>query len=122
MAIYIDADEDLCTCATLDVSDNWREKLRTVVVSEGMAKKVACNEDETDDEDETEDSEPPSSSITTYDQALQLSNDLMLFLTSKGEEQAVENLLQVTQSLQDRKLAYKLSTGHQSSLYEFFTP
>ena len=51
-----------------------------------MAKKVACNEDETDDEDETEDSEPPSSSITTYDQALQLSNDLMLFLTSKNRQ------------------------------------
>ena len=76
---YISAEEDLTTCFTFDEASkiNWREKFRTTVVSEceSAAKRPALEQDESSDEEEEQ-----VTSIQSFDTALTLAKDLLLFL------------------------------------------
>ena len=86
---YVTVEEDLTTCFTFDGASNtnWRENLRTTVLSEfgTAAKRPALELDELSDEEEA------ITSNQTYDTALTLAKDLQLFLVSKGKERAAED-------------------------------
>ena len=96
-AEYLD---DLCTCFTLgDTSEsNWREGLQAEAITN-------CSQTKKEDEDNSDssDEEVECTSIKSLDVALTLSNDLMLFLVEKGEEEAAENQQRVISSLEDAK-------------------
>ena len=81
---YIDADKDLSTSLTFEDTPNWREKLRTLACEEGQSASKKTRDEESDDnENEIE----PEMSITSYQVALRLSNDLLLFFTQNNEEE-----------------------------------
>lgn len=114
---YVTVEEDLTTCFTFDgASDtNWRENLRTAVLSESAtaAKRPALELDESNDEEEA------ITSIQTYDTALTLAKDLQLFLVSKGKERAAEDQQRVISALEDAKLSARITHAKQSSLRDF---
>ena len=61
--------------------------------------------DPEESEDEVREEEPETeSTISSFDEALQVSQNLMQFVMSHGLEQAAENLHGVIQSLQDQKI------------------
>jgi hypothetical protein len=72
------------------------------------------DDDNGSDDDSTD--EVPSSSIQSFDAALSLSNDLLLFLLEKGEETAVEDQQRVISALQEAKL---MSKAKQTTLHDF---
>ena len=113
---YITVEEDLTTCFTFDgaSNSNWRENLRTAVLSESgtAAKRPALELDESSDEEEA------ITSIQTYDTALTLAKDLQLFLVSKGEEKAAEDQQKVISALEDAKLSARMH-AKQSSLVDY---
>ena len=97
---YIDADEGLSTSLTFDDTPNWREELQALACEEGrLASKKTRDEESDDSEDEIE---PEVSSITSYQVALRLSNDLLLFFTQNNEEELAGSMF--TQ-LESAKLA-----------------
>lgn len=114
---YINAEEDLDTCLTFDQTEaNWREKMCTAVVSDSIsATKRPCLEEVSSDEEEEEE----KSSIQSYDTALTLAQDLLLFLVSKGEEKAAEAQQNVISSLHDAKLMARMTNVKQTSLMNF---
>ena len=64
---YADADTEVATCATFEVSENWRQELREMVVSDShQSKRFDVAEDEDEDADEESNEESPTSAITTY--------------------------------------------------------
>ena len=68
-----------------DDTHNWREELRTLACEEGRSASKKTTVEESDhSEDEIE---PEVSSITSYQVALRLSNDLLLFFTQSNEEE-----------------------------------
>lgn len=84
---YINTDEGLSTSLTFEDTDNWREELRiqTLACEEGpSASKKTRGEESDDGEDEIE---PEVSSITSYQVALRLSSNLLLFFTQSNEEE-----------------------------------
>ena len=94
---------------------NWREELRTLACEEGQsASKKARDEENDDSEDEIE---PEVSSITTYQVALRLSNDLLLFFTQNNEEELAGAMFNVITQLESAKLAVKMK---QSSILQYF--
>ena len=48
--------------------------------------------------------EIPADKITTYDEAIHCGNDILAFLTRKGEEQLLESMFNIIQHLQNDKL------------------
>ena len=118
---YITVEEDLTTCFTFDGASegNWRQNLRTAVVSDcgSAAKRPALELDESSDEEDEEDEEVTS--IQNYDTALTLAKDLQLFLVSKGEEKAAEDQQKVISALEDAKLAAKVTYAKQTSIMDF---
>ena len=74
---YMNADDGLSTCLTFEEADNWRQELRCMVCDEtpSLSKQIQLGE-KSEDDDEIE---PERSSITSYDVALCMSNDLLLF-------------------------------------------
>ena len=74
---YVNADDGLSTCLLFNETCHWREELRSMVCDEtpSLSKQIRVDED-SEDEDEIE---PERSSITSYDAALRISNDLQLF-------------------------------------------
>lgn len=115
---YISAEEGMTTCFTFDGASetNWKEKLRTIVVSEceSAAKRPAFEEEESSDEEEEQ-----VTSIQGIDTALTLAKDLLLFLASKGEEKAVEDQQRVISTLEDAKLLAKIKNAKQTSLMDY---
>ena len=116
---YVSAEEDLTTCFTFDGDSetNWREKLRTTVVSEcgSTAKRPALEQEESSDEEEEE----QVTSIQSFDTALTLAKDLLLFLLSKGEEKAAEDQQRVISTLEDAKLSSRIKNAKQTSLFDY---
>ena len=109
---YISAEEDLTI--------NWREKFCTTVVSEceSAAKRPALEQDESSDEEEEE----QVTSILSFDSALTLAKDLLLFLLSKGEEKAAEDQQRVISTLEDAKSSARMKNAKQTSLMDYMKP
>ena len=74
---YVNADDGLSTCLSFDDTDRWREEPHSMVCDEtpSLSKQIRVDGD-SEDEDEIE---PEKSSITSYDAALHISNDLQRF-------------------------------------------
>ena len=114
---YISADDDLCTCMTFEDSSRWREELRSMVCDESpsSAKQPLLDDDDSGNEEEPE---AESSTITTYDEALRISNDLLLFLTQHSEEHLSGMVFKVITELESIKLNW-LMRFKQSSITQF---
>ena len=114
---YVNADDGLSTCLSFDDTNQWREELRSMVCDEtpSLSKQIRVNEN-SEDEDEIE---PERSSITSYDAALRISNNLQLFKTKNGEEEVAGAMFNVITLLGSAKLnhAKKLK---QSSILQYF--
>ena len=112
---YIDADEGLSTSLTFDDTHNWREEVRALACEEGRSASKQTRDEESDDsEDEIE---PEVSSITSYQVALRLSNDLLLFFTQSNEEELAGAMFNVITQLESAKLAVKTK---QTSILQYF--
>ena len=111
---YINADEGLSTTLTFEDTHNWREELRTLACEEGQSASKKTRDEENDSEDEIE---PEVSSITTYQVALRLSNDLLLFFTQNNEEELAGAMFNVITQLESAKLAVNMK---QSSILQYF--
>ena len=57
-----------------------------------------------EDQEEESDDEPPVDAIITYDEAIKSNNDIMTFLTRKGEEQLSDSMFKVIQHLENKKI------------------
>ena len=93
--VYINADEEIPTSATFD-DENWREELCDIVIS-NKAPKTSHVDQEKSDEEETEDDNVTASSITCFNETIRVANDLLLFLTERGEEKISEQMFDVVQ-------------------------
>ena len=114
---YLNADEDLPTCDTYDsMNENWRDELHEQVLSGGSAKKQAVSESESEEEDESD--EELSSTIATFKEAIDCGNNLLKFLTERGEEQLSENMFKIVQQLQVSQLEH----SKQMSIRAFTSP
>ena len=78
------------------------------------ASKKTRDEESDDNEDEIE---PEMSSITSYQVALRLSNDLLLFFTQNNEEELAGAMFNVIIQLESAKLVVKMK---QSSILQYF--
>ena len=103
---YKAADHDLhvCACVSFDDSVKWREELRDTVRDdmESFAKIPAAMQD--DDNDDEEEPEVEQSTIHNYDEALKVTNDLMLFFTQQGEEELSDVMFKTVVDIQAIKL------------------
>ena len=112
---YINVVEDLSTGLTFEDTPNWMKELRTLACEEGQSvSKKTRDEESYDNEDEIE---PEMSSITSYQVALCLSNDLLLFFTQNNEEELPRAMFNVITQLESAKLAVKMK---QSSILQYF--
>ncbi len=78
---YVNANDDLSTCLTFEHTDQWKEELRSMVCDEtpSLSKQI-----QSDDEDDIEIERP---SITSYEMALRISNDLRYINVRKCQNQ-----------------------------------
>ena len=72
-----------------------------MVVSDGLCSKMPAI---VEDEDEEGDEGLPADVITTFDEAIHCGNDVLAFLTMKGEEQLSESMFKRIQHLHNDKL------------------
>ena len=114
---YTSADDDLCTCTTFEDTDQWREELLSMVCNEGpfLAKRMLPDDDDSENEEEPE----PESSITTYDEALCVFNNLLLFLRQHSEEQLSGTMFKVVTELRCINLKQSVMST-QSSILKYF--
>ena len=109
---YADADTEVATCATFEVSENWRQELHKMVVSDShQSKRFDVAEDEDEDADEESDEESPTSAITTYTEAIKLGNDMMTFFQGRGEEELADSMFTIIQKVQHAKLKHSRQTS-----------
>lgn len=97
--------------------------LHSIVCDEGpsSAKQVQLDDTDSENEDEPEpEPEPESSTITTYDEALHVANDLLLFLTQHSEEQLSGIIFKVVTKLQSIKLKQSM-TLKLSNILQYFS-
>ena len=113
---YINADEDLPTSDTYDNNENWRCELRDELLSGSRAKKLIFSENDSEEEDES-DVESPST-ITTFREAIDCANNLLKFLTQKGEEQLSDSMFKLIQKVQISQLGH----SKQMSIEAFTSP
>ena len=76
-------------------------------------------QEESSDEEEEEEQ---VTNIQSFDTALTLAKDLLLFLVSKGEEKAAEDQQRVISTLKDAKLSTKIKNAKQTSLMGYMNP
>ena len=86
------------------MNKNWRAELRQQVLSGGCAKKQAVSESEPEEDDESDEELP--STITSFREAIDCGNNLLKFLTERGEEQLSENMFKIIQQLQVSQLEH----------------
>ena len=102
----VNCDEDVPTCATFEKKSDWREELCDMVLSLGScSKKLALMESVLEDE-EGESEEEPNSKITTFRGAINLGNNMIRFLTEKGEEDLSQDTFEVVQQMEYVKLQH----------------
>ena len=117
---YMAADDDLCTCLSFDDPDKWREELRDMVCDdmESSAKIPAAVQDNDNDSDDKEEPEVERSTIHTYDEALKVTNELMLFFAQQGEEELSDVMFKAVVDLQAIKLKKSMELK-QSNILQF---
>ena len=101
---YAEANNEVPTCTIFESSENWRQELREMVVSNGHQSKRVDVEDEDEDANEESDEEPPASAITTYTEAIKLGNDMLTFFQSRGEEELADSMFTLIQKGNMRSL------------------
>ena len=74
-------------------------------------KRVDVEDEDEDADDEDADEEPPASAITTYTEAIKLSNDMLTFLQSRGEEELADSMFTIIQKVQHEKLKHSWQTS-----------
>ena len=77
---------------------------------------LGLSESDSDKEDESDEESPRT--ITTFREAVDCGNNLLKFLTEKGEEQLSENMFQIIQQLQVSQLEHT----KQISIRAFISP
>ena len=107
---YINVDEDLSTSVTFENTDNWREELRSMACEESPSVSKKTRVEESDDSGD--ENEPEMSSITSYEEALRCSNDLLLFLMQNNEEEIAGTMFDVITQLESAKLAVKMQQSN----------
>ena len=103
---------------SFDDSDKRREELRDMVYDdmESSAKIPAAVQD--GDSDDKEEPEVEHSTIHTYDEALKVTNDLILFFAQQGEEELSDVTFKAVVDLQAIKLNKSMELK-QSSVLQF---
>ena len=71
---YVQCDDDIATCSTLENKVNWREEIRDMELSQGFSPKK-CRLTESDSEDE-DDIVELSNEITTFNETIATGNDM----------------------------------------------
>ena len=106
---YLQAVEQLPTCRTIPEGvrpEELREHLRKIVVSEqlesGLERPIEEPNHEEDDDNDI-DAIELQPIITSFEKAITVSDDLLRFLTGKGEEGLADHLLVVIKGLNDVK-------------------
>ena len=112
---YLEADDDLSTSFTFNDTDQWREELRAMACEVPSAKRIAT---ESEDEDECEELEPELSCISSLQDAISISNDLLSFVSQNGMEDSAEHLSYVVAKLQAEEVQKKTT---QSSILQYFS-
>ena len=112
---YIEADDDLSMSFTFEDTVNWQEELRTMVCDQGPSSSTESTGEDSDDSEEENKLE--TSSITSYDVALRLSNDLLLFFTQNADEELARAMFNVVTQIENIKLAVKVQ---RSSILQYF--
>ena len=87
---------EIPTSATFEDDDNWREELHNMVIS--------SIDDEESEQEGSVDEEIPALSISSFDEAIKVASDLLLFLTYEGQENISEQLFTVLQLMEHAKL------------------
>jgi len=92
---------------TFQDSEQWREELRFMDCDDSLslAKRALFDEDDSENEEEPE---PESTSITTYDEALRASNDLLVFPLNIARNSYLE-VFKVVTELQSIKLKQSMA-------------
>ena len=75
-------------------------------MSIGREKKQAVSDSEEEEEGEGESDEESPSTITTFREAIDCGNNLLKFLTEKGEEVLSEDMFKIVQQLQVSQLEH----------------
>ena len=86
-----------------------------MVCDQGPSSSTKTTDEESDDSEE--ENEPETSSITSYDVALRLSNDLLLFFTQNADEELAGAMFNVVTQIENIKLAAKVQ---QSNILQYF--
>ena len=89
---------------TFEDTDQWREELRSMVCDETASLSKQIRVDEDSEDEESDEIEPERSSITSYEVALRISNDLQLFITQNEEKEVAETMFNVITLLESAKL------------------
>ena len=110
-------DDEVATCAAFEGSENWRQELREMVVSNGHQSKRVDVEDKDGGADKESDEEPPESALTTYTEAIKLGNNMLTFFQSRGEEELADSMFTIIQKMQHAKLKH----SQQISLLDYST-
>ena len=106
-ALYAQSDGDLSAYATIEDSGDWRQNLRALAL-ENDAKRAVSEVIEADSEADSEEAEDKvvieeKSSITSYAQAILLTEELVHFSLKKGEEVASNAAFDLATPLKDAK-------------------
>ena len=96
------------TAATFEDDDNWREELRNMVISSNDPKVIHIDNEESEQEG-SEDEEIPALSISSFDQAIKVASDLLLFLTYENISEQMFTVLQLMEHA-------KLNRAQQTSI------
>ena len=75
--------------------------------------------EEEESSDEEDEENEVVTSIQSFDTALTLARDLLLFLVGKGEEKAAEEQQRVISTLEDAKLSARIINAKQTTLLDF---
>ena len=78
--------------------------MRDEILSGSHAKKQIFSENDSEEEDES-DVESPST-VTTFREAIDCGNNLLTFLTQKGEEQLSDSMFKIIQKVQISQLGH----------------
>ena len=93
---YVHCDDDIATCSTFENEINWREELRDMVLLQGST----LTESDSEDKDDIVEL---ASKITTFTEAIDLRNEMIKYLTERGEEKV---MFKIVQQLESAKLQH----------------
>ena len=117
---YVNADEELDTCLTFEDTDEWREELCSMVCDEFESNASPLfQDDESEDAADEPECDPEKSSITSFNNAVTLSHDLLLFLGQNDLQEEAASMTKVISSLQCVQLKRSM-TKKQSSILQYF--